>query len=246
MFGKNPVLKQDLSTSRELKVVKGSPFFTIQGEGPYIGHPAVFVRLHGCNLRCWFCDTEFSNPDDPVMHIVELARKVYDMKAIDGHKFNLVVITGGEPLRQNILPFCKLLLDQGFTVQIETAGSLWVEGLDELLGPRYGHRFAIICSPKTPTIHEKIYRHATAFKYVIGSETRVDENGMVLGNTQKEDGPIRPLAAPRVGAPVYLSPMDEYDDKRNESNRQRVASLCLTHGYIAGVQMHKLMQIQEP
>lgn len=245
MFGKNPIQKQELGDGRKLRVVKGSPFFTIQGEGPFAGHPAVFVRLHGCNLRCWFCDTEFSNPDDPEWDTTMLARAILDEQIRYRRQFKLVVITGGEPFRQNITKLCKMLLGYGFTVQIETAGSLWVPGLEELLGPVHGNRFRIVCSPKTPTIHEMVLKHATEFKYVVGSDTEII-NGVPAASTQNQNGVARPLAVSRSGTPVYLSPMDEYDEEVNAHNRRKVAQLALKHGFIAGVQMHKLMEIQEP
>jgi 7-carboxy-7-deazaguanine synthase len=251
MFGKNPIMKQDLTDGRSLRVVEGSPFYTIQGEGPFAGHPAVFVRLHGCNLRCWFCDTEFSNPADPDIAVVRLARLVYDEARMHEGRFRaaparLVVITGGEPLRQNIIPLVEMLLLNGYDVQIETAGSLWIEGLDRFFDMKWGKHFHIVCSPKTGKIHEKIFQYATSFKYVVGKDTKVDDAGMIHGNTQREDAALRPLAAPRPGCPVYLSPMDEYDEAANATNRKRVGKLCLEHGYIAGVQMHKLMEIVEP
>lgn len=248
MFGKNPVMKQELGDGRSLRVVKGSPFYTIQGEGPFAGHPAVFIRLHGCNLRCWFCDTEFSNPDDPEWEMIRLARVAYDnahAPITNTLRANLVVITGGEPLRQNIVPLCEALLKQGMQVQIETAGSLWVDGLDNLLGPRYGNRMHIVCSPKTAAINPEVFRYATAFKYVVGQATRL-KDGHIEASTQIATAAPRWLAAPRPGAPVYLSPMDEYDPGVNADNRRRVGKLCLAYGYIAGVQMHKLMEIDEP
>ncbi|HEY6020017.1 MAG TPA: 7-carboxy-7-deazaguanine synthase QueE, partial [Candidatus Paceibacterota bacterium] len=58
MFGQNPV--SPIRHDKESFLVKDI-FYTIQGEGPYAGRPAVFVRLGGCNLRCAFCDTDFSN-----------------------------------------------------------------------------------------------------------------------------------------------------------------------------------------
>jgi 7-carboxy-7-deazaguanine synthase len=66
MFGKNPVAKQEIDgDGMALRVVDGAPFYTIQGEGPFAGDAAVFLRLHGCPLRCFFCDTEFSRAEDP-------------------------------------------------------------------------------------------------------------------------------------------------------------------------------------
>lgn len=247
MYGKNPIMKQDLcDAGRSLRVVKGSPFYTIQGEGPFAGHPAVFVRLHGCNLRCWFCDTEFSDPNDPEIQTVRLARLVYDEIKLNHRKCNLVVITGGEPLRQDIRPFVRMLLDAGYAVQIETAGTLWLDGLERFLGPVYGHKFQIVCSPKTPAIHEMIYKHATAFKYVINDDVIIQSDVFYSSSTQVQGSAVKPLVASRPGAPVYLSPMDEYDDALNAKNRKRVAQLALEFGFIAGVQMHKLLEIVEP
>jgi 7-carboxy-7-deazaguanine synthase len=248
MFGKNPVMKQVPAEDGgwKLRVVKGSPFYTIQGEGPFMGHPSVFIRLHGCNLRCWFCDTEFSDPSDPEWDVVRLARVAYDeCKFKVGQKADLVVITGGEPMRQNIYMLVQHLIRQGLRVQIETAGTLWVTGLEHFTGPANGHRLTIVCSPKTPVVHDMIKLHASAFKYVIGTDTTVDEHGYVHANTQIKGGDDKPLARPHH-QPIYLSPMDEYDEKLNEANRRRVARLCMKHGYIAGVQMHKLMEINEP
>lgn len=248
MFGKNPIEKQSLGDGRSLRIVEGSPFYTIQGEGPFAGHPAVFVRLHGCNLRCWFCDTNFSDPNDPGIHMIRLARLIYDECSfpMNRHgKTNLVVITGGEPFVQNIVPLCEALLEKGFIVQIETAGTLWIEGAENLFSLKYGQRMNMVVSPKTPIVHEMIARYASAYKYVIGSETEVTEEG-IIANTQKEDGPKRPLAQPKSNVPIYLSPMDEYNPIINEMNRKRIAELCLEKGWIAGVQLHKLLAISEP
>lgn len=247
VFGKNPLQKQDLNDGRTLRVVKDSPFFTLQGEGPFSGHPAVFIRLHGCNLRCWFCDTQFSDPEDPNWQMIRLARVAYDeAKFPKTHgPANLIVITGGEPFVQNIYPLCNELLKMGMTVQIETAGSLWVEGMEDLFGAVNGHRMNMVVSPKTPQIHDMIRKYATAFKYVIGSDTQV-QGPAFLASTQIKDGTPRPLASAREGCPIYLSPMDEYSPLVNEMNRAKVSELCLRHGYIAGVQLHKLLAISEP
>lgn len=228
MFGKNPIAPPSNDNGGSaLQVVKGSPFFTIQGEGPYAGHPAVFVRLHGCNLRCTFCDTEFSDPEDPTKGIVVLVDQVAEFPT------KLVVITGGEPLRQNIVPFCILLKAKGYTIQIETAGTLWVPHLE-----RYAE---IVCSPKTRKIHPMVREHATAFKYIISAQNQ-HEGFLPITATQPGARP-QTLAGPREGALVFLSPMDQYDPEKNRQNYILVGKLALEHGVIAGAQLHKMYEL---
>src|SRR5580698_2892142 len=155
MFGTNPILKQELTDGSYLHIVAGSPWLTLQGEGPHIGHPAVFIRLHGCNLACTFCDTQFSDPEDPKVALDILVEQVQQIKG----STRLVVITGGEPFRQEIRPLCRKLWMNGHNVQIETAGTLLLEGIQQWA--------EIVCSPKTPTVHEQVQRYARCFKYVV-------------------------------------------------------------------------------
>lgn len=235
MFGTNSIARKDHGAGDHLHVVRGSPFLTIQGEGPYAGHPAVFIRLHGCHLRCVFCDTDFDNPNDPQVSLVDLRNDVLKTRG----RARLAVITGGEPMRQNILPLCRELKLCGFKVQIETAGTFWLEGIEEFA--------EIVCSPKTPTIHPMIYEYAAAFKYIInmgsGGFGGGDMGFVPIVATQPDARPAR-LATPREGAPVYLSPMDVQDEQRNKVNRMLVARMAIEFGVIAGVQLHKMMDLE--
>jgi 7-carboxy-7-deazaguanine synthase len=234
MHGQNPIKHQDLGDGQTLHMVKGSPFLTIQGEGPYAGWPAVFIRLHGCNLRCTFCDTDFSDPDDPVMGLETLVGQAAALN--QGMSERLFVITGGEPLRQNITPLCKALseLDGRSTVQIETAGTLWVPGVER--------HAQIVCSPKTPTVHLMIQVNADAFKYVVSASMEFD--GFIpITATQPEGKPVRLAEPEREGVPVYLSPMDEGDEVLNRVNRAKVAELAMKYGVIAGLQVHKIFDL---
>ena len=237
MFGKNPILGAVAGNGKVLRIVNGSPFLTIQGEGPYAGHPAVFIRLHGCNLACTFCDTDFSDPKDPEANTLSLtlaARKLSEHA-------KLAVITGGEPLRQPIIELCIQLQARGFTAQIETAGTLWQDGLNLVS--------EIVCSPKTPKIHSKIYEHARAFKYVIDHRMRFGDDPdfpyVPVTATQAKARPAL-LARPRPDAPVYLSPMDTYDDQDNARNKRLVAEMAVRCGVIAGCQLHKVLDVEEP
>lgn len=228
MFGKNPIApilnKEDGQT---LRVVQGSPFLTIQGEGPFAGHPATFIRLHGCNLRCTFCDTQFSDPTDPEVSILSLTSSCLN------NGVRLIVITGGEPLRQNILPLCTMLQKSEFLVQIETAGTLWIEGLEKVA--------TVVVSPKTPVIHPQAKRYASAFKYVISSGNQ--HEGFLPYTATQPDASPRNLAAPRLDASIFLSPMDEYEEVRNRANRRLVAKMAVEYNVIAGLQMHKFLEV---
>jgi organic radical activating enzyme len=232
MHGKNHIERVKHDEGMELHVVKGSPFLTIQGEGPYIGYPAIFIRLHGCHLRCVFCDTAFDDADDPTWTIYDLVGKITRICKLA----KLVVITGGEPMRQNIKPLCQQLCGNGFRVQIETAGTFWLDGIEKYAD--------IVCSPKTPTIHKEVYRHARAFKYVISTGQIFDDSYPVpITATQPEARPNR-LALPRRGAAVYLSPMDEGDETANAANRKLVGELAIRFGVIAGIQLHKFIGVE--
>ena len=233
MRGDNPVMKSEIDgDGLSLRVVDGKPFFTIQGEGPYSGSPAVFLRLHGCPLRCFFCDTEFSNPHDPRLDLAVIMKMIFE---IAPSHCRLLVVTGGEPVRQNLGPLVAQMTAVGWIVQVETSGVMWQDCLLDTV---------IVCSPKTPMIQQKIHDHAHAFKYVIRAGEVSTEDGLPFTNTQVEGGKKEKLARPRRGAPVYLSPMDEgHGLYANVPNLRQVAASSKNFGYIAGLQVHKYLDL---
>lgn len=92
-------------------------FRSIQGESTYAGLPCTFVRLTGCNLRCVWCDTEYSFYGGSKMSLDEVISKVGEFGV------RLVEITGGEPLLQDeVYALMDRLLDEGYTVMLETSG----------------------------------------------------------------------------------------------------------------------------
>jgi 7-carboxy-7-deazaguanine synthase len=92
---------------------------SIQGESTYAGLPCVFVRLTGCNLRCSWCDSEYTFTGGHRMTVDEVVKEVEQLSP-DG----LVEITGGEPMLQEreAVPLMQHLLDDGYTVLLETSG----------------------------------------------------------------------------------------------------------------------------
>lgn len=224
--------KKDYQSTLEVHSI----FSTIQGEGPFTGRPAVFVRLAGCNLQCPGCDTEYTEGRNRLNYqtIYALIKsKLHDTKS----SANLIVISGGEPFRQNIAPFVDFLISSDFDVQIETNGSMQIPlELSQLA--------TVVCSPKTAKLHPSALHRANAFKYV-----------MKAGNVRAEDGlPLQALdhrATPYIARPhksfrgkIYLQPMDEQDAGYNADNVQAVLESAMKHNYTVQLQIHKLLNVE--
>jgi 7-carboxy-7-deazaguanine synthase len=93
---------------------------SLQGESTHAGLPCVFVRLTGCNLRCSWCDSEYTFHGGRKMTAEEVSGEVRRLSPHGG----LVEITGGEPMLQEreLVPFMRQLLESGYRVLLETSG----------------------------------------------------------------------------------------------------------------------------
>ncbi len=105
---------------------------SLQGESTYAGLPCVFVRLTGCNLRCSWCDSEYTFQGGRKMTSQEVYEEVRRLAPSGG----LVEITGGEPMLQEreLLPLMRELIDGGYRVLLETSGERPLERVpDEVI-----------------------------------------------------------------------------------------------------------------
>lgn len=114
---------------------------------------------------------------------------------------NLVVITGGEPMRQKIKLLCDNLLFRNFTVQVETNGTIHTE---------IPKAVKLVCSPKASngkyhSIRKDILEQTVALKFLISKQN-------------KEYCDISEVGQSRYNIPVYVQPMDEYDEFLNQNN----------------------------
>ncbi len=101
-------------------------FYSIQGESSYAGRPCVFVRLTGCNLRCFFCDTQYAYEEGDNLQIADIVARVAS------YQCRLVEVTGGEPLIQKETPvLINRLLEEDYEVLMETNGSQDISQVDE-------------------------------------------------------------------------------------------------------------------
>ena len=99
-------------------------YYSIQGESSYTGKPCIFIRLTYCNLRCSYCDSEYTFYEGFDMSINEI------LKDIKKYSCNLVEVTGGEPLFQKeCIPLLKKLVKSDYKVLLETSGSLSIKNV---------------------------------------------------------------------------------------------------------------------
>ncbi len=138
-------------------------FHSLQGEGPFSGQPAVFVRLSGCiEPLCPWCDTMYACSTGYSMSLDATYCKITSFAP------KLIVITGGEPFLQwhdGLKQLETRLLDQGYRVQYETSGKIEIP--DDAKG------FSV-CSPKFLDnrweFDEINLRRAQVFKFVVDND----------------------------------------------------------------------------
>lgn len=92
-------------------------FSSIQGEGLYVGEKQLFVRFCGCNLKCSFCDTDFSLTGAREFRVADLKEEILKFES------QTVSLTGGEPLLH--ADFLNELLPLDRKIYLETNGVLW-------------------------------------------------------------------------------------------------------------------------
>lgn len=231
-----------------LRLQVHSIFYTIQGEGPFAGTPAVFVRLAGCNLQCPYCDTDYTSKRENLtpIEIVQRVTGSIPRSLWQDHKRMLVVITGGEPFRQNLGELFDRLVDAGYYVQVETNGTLPPPAhipYSQMTDARRG--VYIVCSPKTGKLNPLIALNACCFKYVLDHTSVSPNDGLpdsVLGLVKMSSRVARPPSDFR--GPVYVQPQDDKREDLNELNKHAAVISCLTHGYVLQLQIHKLIGVE--
>jgi 7-carboxy-7-deazaguanine synthase len=240
LLNKQPIEKQELRSDGKLDV--HSIFRTIQGEGPFAGRPAIFVRLAGCNLCCGFCDTDYTNSRK-----LMTAEGILDKaRLFSGDSLNnIMVVTGGEPFRQDLRKLIRVTASYNWEVQIETNGTLFYPDDSCYENDDWGVSVSIVCSPKTPKVHPDLVKYVDAWKYVVQHGQISKEDGlplMTLGNTTPVARP--PMSAFIYPRNIYVQPLDEGDEERNKLNTQAAIESCYKYGYSLSIQQHKLLGLE--
>ncbi|MDE0043459.1 MAG: 7-carboxy-7-deazaguanine synthase QueE, partial [Candidatus Poribacteria bacterium] len=106
-------------------------FYTIQGEGKFVGVPSVFFRTSYCNLRCIWCDTPYTSwtPEDKDITVATA------VEAITQYRCKHIVITGGEPFIQvkELTRLCEELNQRGHHITVETNATVFAPIVADLI-----------------------------------------------------------------------------------------------------------------
>jgi 7-carboxy-7-deazaguanine synthase len=161
-------------------------FKSIQGEGFLTGTESVFVRASGCNLRCWYCDTPYTSwaPEGEDLSLSEIVAEVAALGS------SHVVVTGGEPmLFAELVPLCAEFKTLGKHITIETAGTLYLPVVCDLMSisPKRANSTPPLEKAGRWTERHERTRHAPdvirrlasecvcQFKFVVDSPTECDD-----------------------------------------------------------------------
>ena len=198
-------------------------FYSLQGEGRNTGRAAVFVRFAGCNLRCPFCDTEFSIYSE--MSAETLLAAIFS--AVGGFAADtppLIVLTGGEPTLQADEALIALLHHHGYEVAMESNGTRPApDNLDWL------------------TVSPKDWWHPSG-EWWRENPHRINELKIVFD----EDTPARLSSLPLPPAALlYLQPCDTGDAARNAAIVHQCVDYIKRHPrWRLSLQTHKLIGIE--
>lgn len=185
-------------------------FHSIQGEGSWLGKPCTFIRMSHCNLNCPWCDTDFSKLN--YLSVDQIINSII---------YPNVVITGGEPLLQDLEPLLKAM-PKNVEVAIETNGT---QPIPLSTRPFIDH---VVCSPKRET------------GYVISSGLPVDEVKFVVDEKfSVEEIPEQTLFI--YAGNIWLQP--ESSQMREMSNK--CYNIAMEEPRLrVGVQLHKIMGVE--
>ena len=233
------------------RLAVSSVFRTIQGEGPFAGRVAVFLRLAGCNFgdkqdHCDFCDTAFQL-DNATWISLEAVRTIllsqmgYDPK-------DILVVTGGEPtLQNNLLPFLELVKGDFSEIQIETNGTQ-AYFFDEVPSNVY-----TVVSPKaSKKIHgyaplsPRVMEKASCLKFVLSADPESAHHTVpdwAMAHKQVYVSPMAVYARPYEGEVSSIWVDGLFNKEETAANYAYAAQYAMKHNLILSLQTHLFTNI---
>lgn len=194
-------------------------FYSLQGEGYWVGHPAVFIRFYGCNLQCSYCDTPQSEYKEMTAEQIWSEAEALRPQGSDV----ILCLTGGEPMLQVDVRFLKFnFIYPQFRLHLETNGTKnftdevkayfsWI-----VVSPKRGHEVKV----------QPGFVNEVRFPYCREDEEYIHETAKLFPGH------------------IYVSPIARQKELDREKADEAVR-FCLTHPQFAlSVQMHKVLDIK--
>ena len=229
MFGLNEIVGKKYFADAGDKLFVTSIFYTMQGEGPYRGMPALFVRLAKCNLGCSWCDAFFDDGDWMTVEeivlagLLEIDRYYNNEVPEDIYSKIVFVLTGGEPSLQNIKPLLEFASEKFVATQIESNG---------VFAPDVPDRTTVVVSPKC---NEKVdislgFKRYVPIKYMEPNKdtlARADCLKFVVEDQDEFDSPYQGIPDwahewhKETGRDIFISPMNIYNKEPEKAKAIR-------------------------
>jgi 7-carboxy-7-deazaguanine synthase len=215
-------------------------FESIQGEGAHTGVPSIFVRLQGCPVGCPWCDTkhtwtintELSRSAEQVMAEKGesehwFSTDVTDLLALFAqHEYQAkhIVVTGGEPCMYDLRPLSAVLIDSGYSIQIETSGTYEIQVHDDAwvtVSPK-------VNMPGGRTVLASAMFRANEIKHAVAMQKHIDELDQVLLLLGTQTPPV-----------IYLQPIS-----MQKRATELAISTCISRNWRLSLQTHKFIGIE--
>ena len=195
-------------------------YYSIQGESTFTGLPCIFIRLTYCNLRCTYCDSEYTFHEGSDMTIDEIISKIKD------YPCNLIEVTGGEPLFQkNCIQLLEKLVELKYDILLETSGSLSIKDVPK--------QIINIIDFKCPSSNMEKKNYWENINYL----NKKDEIKFVIGNREDYDWAKNKISEYNLlnKCTILMSPT------YNEINPKTIAEWILKDGIDIRfqIQLHK-------
>jgi organic radical activating enzyme len=186
-------------------------FYSLQGEGKYVGEPAIFIRLAGCNLNCQYCDTKYAFRNGKKMSVQEVSDRISKMIIDIGNlHLPMIVFTGGEPTLQ-IEEIYELLdkFSDSIKVHLETNGTY--------VDPKLAKFDYVAFSPKLIEDAKKVQDFVQSENW---SENKYDIKVVTNGWEMKTD---------MLTYATMLMPLTLFNKKMDKKIKLRTWKLCMKY-----------------
>jgi len=201
---------------------------TIQGEGPLVGHPTIFLRVYGCNLDCSWCDSKYAirGGDNSKQSIEQIVNKI---QKLDRNDCEDVTITGGEPMLYigKLIDVMKKIPHYSF--HFETNGTIFPA---PYLGALSDLNVSYIVSPKLHAICDDYVEqlkhwadfYDVCFKFVYENADSVTQ--------------IHQLMEKIPSVPIYIMPEGI---TFNQKKYDEAATVCFENNFILSPRLHNII-----